>query len=164
MIQEKYWKEFDQLKTHVNYIELYFQSSVCIDRYLNIFVAIASSGGVGAWLIWKEASYLWACIIGLAQIFTVIKEFLPYKQRIKVLPSLMYDLDQLANDTEADWHAVANGGYTEVEINNLWHKVKKKKTDIVYKYLKSSSLPSNDKLMTEAEEITCIYMKNFYSN
>lgn len=66
MVQEQYWKEIYQLKTHINFIELQLEKSENIDRGLNILLAIASSSSIGAWVIWTHLSWLWGrnnCVI-----------------------------------------------------------------------------------------------------
>ncbi len=162
MAQEKYWKEFYQLKVHVRYIELYHEKAVNWERGLNIFLAVASSGSIAGWLVWEKASILWAVIIGASQIVNVIKEFLPFKARVASLPALNYELDQLANSAEKNWERVGSGELTEKEINNLWHEIKSKKTEYVHQLLAGGSLPEKKELLKTAEKYTEVYFNHFY--
>ena len=54
MVQEQYWKEIYQLKTHIGFVELQLERSEGIDRALKIVLAIASSSSIGAWVIWAS--------------------------------------------------------------------------------------------------------------
>lgn len=59
MIQEHFWKEFYQLKVHVNYVELHLGRTEMIDRGVKMFLAVTSSGSIGAWVVWRDYAFLW---------------------------------------------------------------------------------------------------------
>ena len=41
MYQEKYWRELDQLKVHIYYLESYLEKTINTDRLLKMFLAIS---------------------------------------------------------------------------------------------------------------------------
>ena len=161
MVQEQYWKEIYQLKTHINFIELQLEKSENIDRGLNILLAIASSSSIGAWVIWTHLSWLWAGIIASSQVVSAIKSYLPYKNRIKAYTSLLHELEELMIQAEFKWHAIAGGKLTASEIHKARFEIraakqKKKKKNIF------TTIPTNNSMHKKAEESANEYFNNFY--
>ncbi len=60
---------------YLSYFSSYIRSG---DRLIHMLIVLTSSGGVGGWLIWKEIPYVWAVMIGAAQLLSVVKPFLPF--------------------------------------------------------------------------------------
>ena len=48
------------------------------DRNINIFLAVASSGSIAAWVVWNRFPFVWGAIIASSQVITVIKPYFPY--------------------------------------------------------------------------------------
>src|SRR5690554_3221033 len=109
MVQSQYWKEIYQLKVHIAFIELLLERSERIDRGLKMFLAIASSSSIGAWVIWKQLSWVWAAIIACSQVVSAIAQYLPYRHRIKAYSSLLNELEEIMIQAEFKWHAIADG-------------------------------------------------------
>ena len=152
--QLRYWREFYALKVHINYIDLYQNSSESCDRRINIFLAITSSSSIGGWAIWNQLRAVWAFIIAASQVINAIKNFLPYKRRIKILNGLYYDLKALALEVEKNWFDVYNGKLTERQIHEMQISIKAKKSEILKKNLGSNALPEKKRLMKKAQEQT----------
>jgi len=163
MYQHRYWKELYQLKVHVNYVELYLRNSDVNDKRVSIFLAITSSSSICGWAIWQEYSFVWAGIIALSQLITAIKTFLPYKQRIKPLSSLLHDLELITWECELEWFNVAEGELTEAETHKLQFNFRKKKLEALKKNLGVMTLPEKKNLFKKAEETAKTYFNNFYS-
>ena len=163
MYQEKYWRELDQLKVHVFYLERYLEKTVKIDRFLNIFLALASSGSIASWVIWKEYSFIWGAVIALSQAINAVKGYLPYSKRLKALHGITNDLESLFLSMENNWFNVSEGKLTEEEIHRLHMQYKGKRRQIIQKYLGSSPLPENQVIMDKAVKNAKFYFNNFYS-
>ena len=86
--QRRYWKELFELRVHVNYLEKYMEQSEFIDKFINFFLAVTSNGSICSWVIWKEYNYIWAGIIAASQLINVLKQFLPYRTRLKSTSAL----------------------------------------------------------------------------
>lgn len=162
MVQDQYWKEIFQLKTHVNYIERLLERSENRDRAIMIFLAITSSSSIGAWAIWNQLSWLWASIIAASQVIAAIKPFLPYKSRIKAYSSLVGELEELMIQAEFKWHAISEGKLTASEINKARFDLRSKKQKSLKKHIQTT-IPPNSKLHAEAESSAREYLNNFYS-
>lgn len=161
MVQEQYWKEIYQLKTHINFIELQLEKSENIDRGLKILLAIASSSSIGAWVIWTHLSWLWAGIIASSQVVSAIKSYLPYKNRIKAYTSLLHELEELMIQAEFKWHAIAGGKLTESEINEARFEIRAAKQKSLKKNI-FTTIPTNCSMHAKAEASATEYLSNFY--
>jgi len=162
MYQERYWKELYQLKVHLIYLELYLNDADFKDKSINIFLACTSSGSIAGWAIWREQAFVWAIIIALSQVVTVIKNILPYKTRIKAILSLIHDLEDVMLRAEEKWFDVSEGRLTEEEINKLRFDIRTRKTNTLKKHLGTSTLPAKQKLFGKAQTSADVYFDNFY--
>lgn len=162
MLQEQYWKEIFQLKTHIGFLELQLEEAEYRDRIFKIIIAIASSSSIGAWVIWQQLSWLWASIIALSQVITAISPYLPYKNRIKSYTSLLHELEELMIKAEFKWHSIAEGQLTPTEINNARFEVRTSKSKSLKKHIQTT-IPTNNKLHNQAENSAREYFKEFYS-
>ena len=160
--QERYWKEFFELRVHVNYLELYMEESELVDKSINIFLAVTSSSSICGWAIWNEYSFLWAFIIASSQLINAVKQFLPYKTRLKATCGIMRELEELSTFAEMKWFDVAEGNLTEEEINKLQFDIRSKKTKSVQRHLGMNTLPKKEKIFCKAKKSAEIYINNFY--
>jgi hypothetical protein len=161
MVQNQYWKELYELKTHIGFIERQLGKSEGIDRISSGFLATTSSASIGAWIIWNEHSFLWASIIAISQIITAITPHLPYKSRIKAYSSLLHELEELMIRAEFKWHSISEGQLTPTEINEARFKIRAAKQKSLKKYV-STTIPTDDELHAQAEESAFAYLSNFY--
>src|SRR5690625_4486401 len=157
MVQEQYWKELYQLKTHIGFIELQLERAEGIDRTLKIILAIASSSSIGAWVIWNHLSWIWAGIIALSQVVSAINPYLPYKNRIKAYSSLLHELDELMIQAEFKWHAIDEGKLTATDINEARFCILAAKQRLLKKNIETTILECG-KLHDKAEELATVYL------
>lgn len=162
MYQLRYWKELYQIKVHSNYLELYLQDSEMKDRWVNIFLAITSSGSIAGWAIWQHAAMFWAIIIAASQVVNVIKNFLPYKARMKSLAGVIHEFEDIVLFAENSWFGVSEGKLTEEEIHKLQFDVRAQKTKALKKHLGSNTLPEKSRLLKKALRSADTYFDNFY--
>jgi len=105
--QARFWKELHQLRVHVYYLEIYHEKSELINKAINIFLAITSSSSICGWAIWSRYDFIWAIIIALSQLINAIKHFLPYRNRLKSLRSILFEFEELLTSSEMRWFDVA---------------------------------------------------------
>lgn len=160
--QERYWKELFELRVHVNYLDLYMEKSEFIDKSINIFLAVTSSSSICGWAIWNKYGFIWAIIIASSQLINAVKQFLPYKTRLKATCSILSELEELLIFAEMKWFDVAEGKLTEEEINKLQFDIRAKKTQSVQRHLGMNTLPEKEKLFCKAKKSAEIYIMNFY--
>lgn len=161
--QSQYWQELYDFKVHVTYLEIYLLKTEKIDTQINSYLAVASSASIATWAIWQTYQLLWAGIIVVSQFITAIKPYLPYTNRIKSLSKIIKEMELLVIKYEKDWFYVSEGHKTEEEINELRFKLKEEKSKIHRKYFTKSILPSNEKYLEEAEDLTLSYFNNYHT-
>ena len=86
MIHHLIWKQLFRVNVRSVYLEKLLKHNETTDRYINIFLAIASSTSIAGWALWNKYIYVWTAIIALSQVINAILPYLPYKERIKSLP------------------------------------------------------------------------------
>lgn len=160
--QEKFWRELDQLKIHTIYAGRYYEKTVRIDRWINMFLAVASSVSIGGWAIWKQYEFAWALIIATSQVFTAIKSYLPYSKRMKALSSLSGELESICLSMENHWFNIAEGILTIEEIHILHMNIKEQIRVSFRKNLGTIDIPTDESLLTEATVEARHYFENFY--
>ena len=161
-VQSSYWQELADLKRDARYIDLCHERTEHINRVIDGFTAITSSAAIGAWVVWKDLSWIWGFLIAASQVLHAIKEYLPYKKRLRALSSLSPDLNALSLVAENDWFKVSRGLLEELEIHDLYMKLKKKKQEAVHKNFPGTSLPLAKKLLACADQDTENYLRTYY--
>ena len=73
------------------------------DRWLEGLIVMTSSGGVGGWLMWQEIPWLWAVIIGSAQVVKLLKPLLPFIKDKEKLAEAYVFYEKLHLDYEKAW-------------------------------------------------------------
>jgi hypothetical protein len=160
--QEKFWRELDQLRIHTTYIQSYFEKTVKIDRFINMLLAIASSGSIAGWAVWNQYNYIWAFIVASSQVINAIKGYLPYTKRLKALNAMSTEFECLFLSMENHWFNVAEGRLSDEEIHKLHMSIKEQRRLIVQKNIGAIDLPHNQTLMDEASKSAALYFNNFY--
>ncbi|MEQ9442396.1 MAG: hypothetical protein RIG62_25375 [Cyclobacteriaceae bacterium] len=102
-MRDKIWYNFIRSKYQAIYL-CYFNSYLrTIDRVLIIITTVSSSGSIGGWLIWTHVPYLWASILGVAQLINIIKPLLPYLKDKEQLSETYIFYETLHLDYEKLW-------------------------------------------------------------
>ncbi|HIF9106373.1 TPA: hypothetical protein ACX6QA_003348 [Photobacterium damselae] len=162
MYQERYWREMDQLKVHVLYLELYLEKTINTDRMINMFLAIASSGSIAGWVVWEQLSFVWGAIIAFSQALNAVKPYLPYAKRLRSVQSASNELGSIFLTMEDRWYEVSEGMLSSEQIHSLQMNYKERIRQTLQKYLSSSTLPENKKLLEKAKSQAIYYFENFY--
>ncbi len=164
MLQLQYWKEFWRLKVQSSYIELQLERTEDIDRSVKMVLALTSSASIGGWVIWKEFAPVWAAIIAVSQVLNAIRQYLPYKDRLRPLAGLLADLEDLVLQVEDKWLQIAAGSLTEEDIRKSLMDLRSKKMKSYKKHFPNSALPDNKGLLNRAESKTSDYFSHLYES
>jgi hypothetical protein len=163
MNQEHYWKEFYRLKVHVMYLELQLGRTEAIDSGLKIFLAVTSTASIGAWAIWKELTVLWAVLIAGSQVINAIRQYLPYKDRLRCISGLINELEELVLIVEAKWLDIVNGDLNDAEIRKALTNLRTLRQRAFRKHFPDKVLPQENALFGIAEQKAQTYFQNFYA-
>lgn len=161
MLQQQYWKEMYQLKTHIAFIEFQLEKAEGIERAIKMSLAIASSSSIGAWVIWSHLSWVWASIIAFSQVISAVSPYLPYKGRIKSYSSLLHELEELMIQAEFKWYSISEGKLTATEINRARFEIRATKQKSLKKHIQTT-IPTNSAMHSKAEASAQSYLSNFY--
>ncbi|MDX2002800.1 MAG: hypothetical protein SFW35_10235 [Chitinophagales bacterium] len=100
------------------------------ERNISIFLAVASSTSIAAWAVWDVTPKLWAGIIAMSQIITVIKPYFPFSKYIKELNAKCLKAELLMLEFENLWHKTESKKNTEDETSEVFFKLRKEMTDV----------------------------------
>ncbi len=151
-MQERYWNKMADKRYQLIYINEYYDQCIRIERMINVFLAITSSGAIAAWAVWTKFPVMWAAIIAISQVITAIKPYLPYEKRIDGLFDIIKQYSVICNEIEAKWFYVSKGLLTEEQINEQNTNFEKRWTEVETKSLKGDSIPADNKLAEISEE------------
>jgi hypothetical protein len=89
--QQLYWNQMVELKVATSYIRRYRDHLGRWVTGVGMLRAIASSGSIAAWALWKEHAFVWGAIIAVSQVADALKDVFPFtknKKRRVFMPSL----------------------------------------------------------------------------
>jgi hypothetical protein len=161
-VQAQFWQEMVSLKRDARYVDLCLARTERIDRFIKGFLAIAASSSIAGWAIVQTYAAVWATIVAVSQVLQVVKDHLPYKNRLKALAALSVDLNALSLLAEDQWFKVSNGaGMYDDDIHDLRIGLKQKKLKAVQKAFPIAGLPTINRLTKRADEETVQYFSTY---
>jgi hypothetical protein len=101
------------------------------DRNINVFLAIASSTSIAAWAIWKVTPIIWASIIAVSQVLTVVKPYFPYFKYVKEFNLKCVRLELMNIEYERLWHRLQNKKVTDDEADEQYFELRKQTSEIL---------------------------------
>jgi hypothetical protein len=159
--QQLYWKEMINLKADASYIRLYRDSLGKWVTGLGALKAIASCGGIAAWVVWKEYAFVWGAIIAASQVADALKDVFPFAKKHKAASIHSMTLDNLFNDVQLEWENIFSGRYTDEEIMNRLHKLRKLQLDALQHNF-PDGLAERESLAVQAKQTADDYFETTY--
>ena len=159
--QQLYWKEMINLKADASYIRLYRGSLGRWVTGLGALKAIASCGGIAAWVVWKEFAFVWGAIIAASQVADALKDVFPFAKKHKAASGYSMTLDYLFNDIQLEWENIFSGRYTDEEIMKLRHKLGKLQLDALQHNF-PDGLAADETALAEAKQEAEDYFRTTY--
>lgn len=160
-VQAHFWQELVNLRRDARYVDLCLARTERTDRSIKAFLAIAASSSIAGWAIVQQYAVVWATIVAASQVIQVVKEYLPYKNRLKALAGLSVELNAISLLAEDQWFKVSNAGMYEEDIHDLRIALKRKKSSAVQKAFPIAGLPENKKLVERAELDNAQYFSSY---
>lgn len=151
--------------------DYYFKASVMgyaiqrfqkIDRCINIILALASSGSIAAWAIWKEIPYVWGAIIALSQVIQTVKPYFPYSRYIRELNEKSKKLQAINLRFEMLFYEIDYGAAQEEELSTKYFALRKEAEEICF-FNADSSFSFTDGDEQKANQDTAHYLKQNYN-
>ena len=158
----KIWNNLAIVKFKSIYIGHLISKYQRYDLLINVFLAIATSGSIAAWAIWKEFPIIWASVIALSHVVNVIRPFFPYSRYTKILNDKYLLSQNLFLDYERVWYQIEKAKLTEDAIAEKYFELSKKQNEVFN--LDSGILISRDqKLSDKVEKEYLTFLKNNYN-
>ena len=132
-----------ELKVAASYIRHYRDYLGKWVTGLGTLRAIASSGSIAAWALWKEYAFVWGTIIAASQVVDALKDVFPFTKKHKAASEHTITLGSIFIDAQLEWENIFSGRYTDDQIMNRRHELMKLQHDA-----ERNSFP--DGLATEA--------------
>lgn len=148
--QRMYWQEFVKLKSDAYYVRDYRNS---LGRWVTATAtirAIASSGSIAAWVIWRRYAFIWASIIALSQLADALKDVFPFYKRRAALSRWVRQLDRMFVFAQRDWEDIAGSRCTEQQIRKLLHQLRSRKQKLEAKSI-PDGLTRKESILQDAE-------------
>ncbi|HWE07139.1 MAG TPA: hypothetical protein VG274_10545 [Rhizomicrobium sp.] len=161
--RELYWRQLAQLKADNVYIRLYRDDRSGWVSRLGILRAVASSGSIAAWAIWREYAFVWALVIAASQVADVLKDVFPFARQYQAAGEYMLTLDRLLIDAEMEWSKVFRGDYPEDDILDRRRVLMTLQLEAQRKSFPSGLPPRNQGLWEVAEGEAAAYLSKMYS-
>jgi len=127
--QQLYWNQMIELRVAIAYIRRYRDERGRWVTGLGTVRAIASSGRIAAWAIWKEHAFVWGAIIAASQVADALKEVFPFSKTHKSASEHTITLGGIFIDAQLEWENTFSGRYTNEQITNRRHKLMKLQHD-----------------------------------
>jgi len=160
--QNLYFNELWQLKVQCEYIRQYREILSWWDTRFSFLRAIASSGGIAGWAIWKDYAFLWGAIIAASQLSDALKNVVPFTARQKAATGLLMEIDALFIETLFEWESVFSGKFTTEEITERRRKLMELQHSLQWKHFPTSDLPRRDDMFALAEQTAIPYLESMF--
>ncbi|MGA3040398.1 MAG: hypothetical protein ABSF54_06350 [Bryobacteraceae bacterium] len=159
--QNLYWNQMIELKVEAAYIRRYRDALGRKVTALATLKAIASSGGIAAWAIWKEYAFLWGTIIAASQVADALKEVFPFTKAHKAACDHAISLNSMFIDAQLEWESIFSGRYTDEQIMTRLHKLKKLQHETERKNF-PLGLATKEAFFAEAQQEAQAYFASTY--
>ncbi|MBN4098617.1 hypothetical protein [Methylobacterium sp. OT2] len=157
-----YWKQLQQLKASSVCIRLYRNQLARRVRAVEIIKAVASSGSIAGWVVFKEYPILWSSIIVAAQLLDALKNVFPFARNHKSASDLTVAMELLWIDAEEEWESIYSGELPEDQITKRRTQLRKIQLEAERKYFPEGFEPS-EKLVRLATEEASAYFALTYT-
>lgn len=160
--QDLYFRELFQLKVQCEYTRRYRDVLAWWVTRFAFLRAIASSGSIAGWVVWKEYAFVWGAVIAASQLADAINHVVPYTARQKASNALLMDLDALFIETLFEWESVFSAKLTNEEITERRRKLMQLRHDLEVKHFPTGDLPKREDIFALAEQDTITYLEAMF--
>lgn len=160
-MREKVWFILCNTKFKSYYLGLLVNKFQKWDRSINIFLALTSSGSIATWAIWSEYPFVWAGIIAITQVLSVIKPYFPYFKYVKEMNTKVFQLEVLNIEIERVWYKLEKNKISEEEIEDKYFEYRKQIGEIL-NFQDDTVFGLDKKCVKKANEKMYVFLKSNY--
>lgn len=161
-MKKKIWATLNNVKFKGYCLDLLIDKYQKIDRNINIYLAVASSGSIAAWAIWDQFPMIWGVVIATTQVITVIKPYIPYFKYVKELKGKSLKLENLNLELERLWYYHNNKKISDEEIETRYFELKKDFTEIL-NFQDDTILTVTSEIEQKANRKMKVFLKTNYN-
>ena len=159
--QQLYWNQMVNVKVAAAYIRRYRDDLGKWVTLLGTVKAVAASGSIAAWVIWKEYAFVWGMIIAVSQLADALKDVFPFTKTHKAASEHTITLENIFIDAQLEWENIFTGQYTNEQIASRWHKLMKLQHDAECRIF-PNGLAEKPQLFAKAQQEAEDYFKSAY--
>jgi hypothetical protein len=159
--QQLYWNQMIELKVAAAYMRRYRDDLGTWVTRLGALRAIASSGSIAAWAIWKEHAFVWGMIIAASQVADALRDVFPFTKAHKAASEHTITLGSIFIDAQLEWENIFSGRYTNEQITNRRRKLMRLQHD-AERHNFPHGLATKVSLFTEAQQEAKDYFATTY--
>ena len=159
--QQLYWSQMVELKVAVGYIRRYRDRLGHWVAGFGTLRAIASSGSIAGWVLWKQYAFIWATIIAASQVMDALKDVFPFTKTHNAASTHAISLSSMFIDAQLEWENIFAGKYTDEQIMTRRHRLMKLQHDAERNNF-PEGLSVNEGLFAEAQLEAKEYFKAVY--
>ena len=123
--------------------------------------AIASSGSIAAWALWREYAFVWGAIIATSQVADALRDVFPFTKKHKAASAHTIMLGSIFIDAQLEWENIFSGRYADDQIMNRRHKLMKLQHDAERTSF-PDGLATRDSLFAQAQQEAKDYFTGTY--
>lgn len=156
-----YWRQLEQLKASSICIRLYRNQLARRVRALEIIKAVASSGGIAGWVVFRDYPFLWSAIIAASQLLDALKNVFPFTRQHKAASDLTVAFELLWIDADEEWENIYKGKLSEDEITKRRTRLRKLQLEAERKYFPEGFEPSEKLIRLATEEANSYFVLTY---
>ena len=160
--QQLYWAQMTELKTACVYTRRYRDHLGRWVTGIGTVRAIASSGSIAGWALWKEYAFFWALIIASSQVLDALKDVFPVTKKDNAASEHTSNLESIFIDVQLEWENIFAGRYTDDQIMNRRHRLMKLQHDAERTHF-PDGLPERSSDFALAQQEAAAYFKTTYA-
>ncbi|MGD0911836.1 MAG: hypothetical protein ABR928_08065 [Terracidiphilus sp.] len=112
-------------------------------------------------MVWERYAFVWGAIIAASELADALKDVFPFAKKHKAAGAHSMTLDNLFNDVQLEWENIFSGRYSDEEIMNRLHRLRKLQLDALQRNF-PDGLAERPKLLIQAKLIAETYFKSAY--
>lgn len=154
-MSNKFWSMLVDFKVAERYYWYYTNDSRKWDDLISGICLLTSATSISTWYIWNKFPVLWAILIALAQIVSVLKPLFPFYSRRIAARYIYQDISALCIEAEYIWGTVDSNANETLERHLL--EFTKRYADIENRFSTPDLFPAKPKLHAKAQKDATTY-------
>jgi hypothetical protein len=159
--QRRYWQELVELKKASVYMRLLREDQARWATRIAIIKAVATSGSIAGWAIWKEFGWVWATIVGISTLTDTLREQFPHLKRKTAAGELLAVLDNAFQDAQLGWETILSGRAEATDILKNWSKLQTLRTNAEKKYFPDGVTKKPNIADSASNETKVFFQENY---